>query len=752
MINKIITACFFSLSCFAAAAVSEKPEEYYPMPIRWDTIAPDEINLRGKIYSIPAGSHGVVEQKGDRLIFKDGTPARFWGTGFATSIPGFPPDDKKEADILAKKLASFGINHVRLIVSHSSSPNIWSKFFTSGSMESQEMDALDYFISALRENGIYYSFCLNPNAGPQFKKAGGIPDNGHIADNFRHKGIQLFDKKAIQVICEWFRAFMAHVNPYTGIAYASDPALIYLDAVNEDSIHMAYFRENWKDAGRKFWFLSDENIAYLTREFNAFLKKKYRNTLELHNAWQESGKNGLDEQEHLEDSSVILISKQDLAGTGKERVRDTMRFLLFIDTDFARHIREILDSLKYRGLFTFSNNWYGHGYLNACLLSGNYTETHGYFDHFKYEKLGEKKLQIFENFSYLSGRVRDGQNNPTDQLLIESEAENPFFRCMVNSLYNRPLIVSEWNHGAFSDYVYEGLIMFPVYSMFQGYSILDNHIYFPPSTKNVRESHTITGNDMHGNMVLFALSPSLSLAFSRGYISEPATNFFIVHAKNENAYLDFAAKNGINLDFGSSDYPLRLGFIHKIRQVLYDEKIQSALPEKITGKKFVSDTDEIIWDFNDPAKAVLTVNASCVQMAAGCLNTAEVKLKNISLSKFNTHGAVTAVCLDNIPLGSSKKILVTAASSYKNTDMIFEYRDNKKIILETGKEPVLMKRLYGIIRFRTKLNSDFEIIAVMPDGSKKEVKNIINKKNQEYMEITWTIGLDDTPWYIIKFL
>ena len=49
-------------------------------------------------------------------------------------------------------------------------------------------------------------------------------------------------------------------------------------------------------------------------------------------------------------------------------------------------------------------------------------------------------------------------------------------------------------------------------------------------------------------------------------------------------------------------------------------------------------------------------------------------------------------------------------------------------------------------------NSDLEILAVMPDGSKKEVKNIVIKKNQEYMEITWTIGLDDTPWYIIKFL
>ena len=59
----------------------------------------------------PAGKHGFLTVQGDRFVFEDGTPVRFWGTNL-NSGAAFP--DKDYAVKLAKRLAAYGCNIVRL--------------------------------------------------------------------------------------------------------------------------------------------------------------------------------------------------------------------------------------------------------------------------------------------------------------------------------------------------------------------------------------------------------------------------------------------------------------------------------------------------------------------------------------------------------------------------------------------------------------------------------------------------------------
>jgi hypothetical protein len=38
----------------------------------------------------PAGKHGFVQIEGDRFVFEDGTPIKFWGTNIASEKPFMP--------------------------------------------------------------------------------------------------------------------------------------------------------------------------------------------------------------------------------------------------------------------------------------------------------------------------------------------------------------------------------------------------------------------------------------------------------------------------------------------------------------------------------------------------------------------------------------------------------------------------------------------------------------------------------------
>ena len=59
----------------------------------------------------PAGKHGGVRLRGDRFVFEDGTPIRFWGTNLSYGASA-PP--KADADFTAARFAKFGVNAVRM--------------------------------------------------------------------------------------------------------------------------------------------------------------------------------------------------------------------------------------------------------------------------------------------------------------------------------------------------------------------------------------------------------------------------------------------------------------------------------------------------------------------------------------------------------------------------------------------------------------------------------------------------------------
>ena len=104
----------------------------------------------------PAGKHGGVRMVKDRFAFEDGTPVKFWGVNLSYTANA---PDKETADFTAARFAKYGINAVRM---HKFSyptgqmgigdPN------DSTRMDPKGLDRLDYFVSKLKEHGVYFGW------------------------------------------------------------------------------------------------------------------------------------------------------------------------------------------------------------------------------------------------------------------------------------------------------------------------------------------------------------------------------------------------------------------------------------------------------------------------------------------------------------------------------------------------------------------------------------------------------------------
>ena len=187
----------------------------------------------------PAGKHGFLKVDGKHFVFEDGTQVRFWGTNLNGAC-NFP--EKDFADKLACRLAKLGINLVRFhqIDSEWNTPNIFA--FTKGrricssEFDPQSLDRLDYFISALKREGIYCY--MDMFTYRRFKTDEGFVNAEQLRD--AGKPFSNYDTRMIELQKELCVRLWTHVNPYTGLAYCDDPVFVMAEIVNESSLFHTY--------------------------------------------------------------------------------------------------------------------------------------------------------------------------------------------------------------------------------------------------------------------------------------------------------------------------------------------------------------------------------------------------------------------------------------------------------------------------------------------------------------------------------
>ena len=185
----------------------------------------------------PAGKHGFTRIENGHFV-NDAGRIRFNGINFVGGA-NFPSHE--QSDRLAKRLAHFGVNCVRL--HYFDGDYIYRDFHEKGILEEdgvtfapEQQDKFDYLVSALKKEGVYVN--VNLMVARPFKERNG------------------FDKEIQQKEIDYFRALFAHVNPYTGLTLADDPAVCIVELNNENAMMSTYMgrKEPWSvEAGEPDW-------------------------------------------------------------------------------------------------------------------------------------------------------------------------------------------------------------------------------------------------------------------------------------------------------------------------------------------------------------------------------------------------------------------------------------------------------------------------------------------------------------------
>ena len=184
----------------------------------------------------PAGKHGFLTVKGDKFVFEDGTPAKFWGANFNSALC-FPTHEYAEQ--VARRVAAAGVNIVRLhqMDADWSTPNIFQfakgpRLVKTGIADPESLDRMDYLIKCLKENGVYiYMDVLTYRKFRTAECASGAERLTSGAKIYSYTNPEI-----IQLQKEFAEFLWTHVNPYTGLAYKDDPAVALTEITNEDDL------------------------------------------------------------------------------------------------------------------------------------------------------------------------------------------------------------------------------------------------------------------------------------------------------------------------------------------------------------------------------------------------------------------------------------------------------------------------------------------------------------------------------------
>ncbi|HTE25897.1 hypothetical protein [Flavitalea sp.] len=308
------------------------------------------INMRGWL-DAPAGKSGFVKMKGSNLYFDDGQQIKFWGVNIAGNRPFLAHD---EADKWVDFIAAYGINAIRF---HKFT---WEA--TDGVHSTQLTDEkwinFDYLCARFKQQGIYtgwshiYGHRVLPGDSSRLLAYKEIADTkfpwSHL--NGTTAALVNFAEDLQELNIELTVNMLNHKNPNTGLRYADDPALAFVELQNEDNIFWGAIMESLKQA--------PTYSKLLCTKFSNYLAKKYKTESALVEAW---GRSNLPEDQTLEKKNVFpqpnhgfFSYESEKAWTSHEKlpqhVLDKAMFLYEQQQAFYQKFIDAIRATGYKGL------------------------------------------------------------------------------------------------------------------------------------------------------------------------------------------------------------------------------------------------------------------------------------------------------------------------------------------------------------------------------------------------------------------
>lgn len=253
-----------------------QPDELCPFVLPWDHATPGPTDLSGWNHK-PAGDLGPVRVGEDGHLYVGRQRIRFFGVDltFDATMP-----QKANAEKIAARSAKFGINIVRFhIMDMARYPRgiIAADPAHTRDLDPEGLDRLDYFIAQLKQNGIYVN--MNTLCYRYINKDDGLPaEIDRIREAPDRNIMGFFYEPALELQKEYARKLLTHRNAYTGLTYAEDPAVAFVEIHNENGLLHAWLGGRLDDLPKVF-------LAELQRKWNDWLAERYGTTGRLREAW-----------------------------------------------------------------------------------------------------------------------------------------------------------------------------------------------------------------------------------------------------------------------------------------------------------------------------------------------------------------------------------------------------------------------------------------------------------------------------------
>lgn len=226
----------------------------------------------------PAGKFGRPVIRNGHIVFENRpqTRVRFFGVNLSRLVQFL---DKAEAEALAGQLAACGYNAVR--IHHHDPYMVKREGGRSTELDPVRMDQLDYLVFCLKQRGIYIVSDLYVSRHLEVGEIPEFPGQRVWQETFKPL---LFVLDSVMENWKRFTAnWLNHRNPYTGLTWKEDPALVSVSLVNEDTLSVYWNRtpevaalyrkrfEQWKSEQG----ISDGIASSQDPVFSRFLRELY---------------------------------------------------------------------------------------------------------------------------------------------------------------------------------------------------------------------------------------------------------------------------------------------------------------------------------------------------------------------------------------------------------------------------------------------------------------------------------------------
>jgi hypothetical protein len=653
-----------------AMQAASGPDSWFPLLADEDSFSSESVIDMTALTEAPAGKHGRILADGAALKYeKRPGVVKLWGVG-ANQEQGRMSVAQNQQRV--RYLKKFGINAVR---QHPLFDEITDG---NGGIDPKKLEAYDRWFADLKQAGIYSHWSIFYHF--PIAEAGDYPaelfaelepmGKGGLRDTY---GLICMAPELWARRTQVAQTLLKHKNPFTGLTYAEDPALVAVELQNEDSIFFWNpLGELSKPDGKKW----PRHAQKLRQKFAAWAKKQYGDDAALQAAWGDlKGEScarelGIMGPWELDSNGI----RGRYAGQTK-RAGDQLRFLSEMQRELYRTAIQALRGTGYTGM-VITTNWLGGSQLTD--QANIYTD-----------ELGD----MVDRHNYAGGGA-GGHAIGMGQIYADSHLKAPgshLFSIGLKQVENKPFSMTEWTMCPPNQWKLEAAPLFAFYGMgLQGW---DASYHFIQSGTRLGDGWPDLRSYASDTPHYLGQFPALAFALHKGHISESKP----VAARRTDPTQLFSGAPAWRQDYydGQSHIqdpagtPSEIFGIGKVTVGFGGQPSENAdlTPFWKKGQKQLqSATGELFWDYGQERILVKTPKTQAI-IGKGSdsvipLPGARVELKTKFVSLIFTP-------LDDQPLAQSQRILITALARDKQSGA--EYSPDGTQLLKTGTAPLLLE-------------------------------------------------------------